>query len=1035
MGNRFEIYESLINRKISEEINSKIENRSIHKEKLEPATSGSIIASYIKTIVEKGLRHYKSSNEDLTKQIDITNQIIEIFSKLVDESELEKYMITEDNILKAIGDKLASKESLLSRIPQTSVANSSLFTGGMHEPPVYAELKREIASADRIDLLVSFIKFSGLRLIYDDLKEHTKTKKLRVITTSYMGASDLKAIHELAKLPNTEVKVSYDTNRTRLHAKAYYFHRDTGFSTAYIGSSNLSKAALSEGTEWNLKVSEYTSPDIINKYRITFETYWNLQEFQNFDPNNILDVQRLKIALSGEKESTETNNYFFDLMPYAYQQEILDKLEIEREVYDSYKNLIVAATGTGKTMVSAFDFKRFYSVKPSARLLFLAHREEILSQSVMAFRGVLKDANFGELWVGNNKPSIFNNVFASIQTLNSNDQYLNFSSDYFDYIVLDESHHTSASSYRKILKHFRPKILLGLTATPERLDGEDILEYFNDRIAYEIRLREAIERNLLCPFHYFGVSENTDISNVKWQNGRYDTDGLNEQYIGNIARDRGIINAIDRYVTSRDDIKGLGFCVSKKHARYMANSFTEKGLPSISLDSDSNDEIRKGAKGKLISGEIRFIFVVDLYNEGVDIPQVNTVLFLRPTESATIFIQQLGRGLRLHDSKDVLTVLDFIGQGRKEYNYQVKFQSMVGKIHHSIDREITQDFPTLPKTCFIQLEKVAKNIILENISSSYSNKANLKRMVDEFPLVCSLPFNLINFLEHNNLSPQILYKSSTLWELTKSQKTTISVFDDIRILKNAFIKVSKINDFELLKFLYDYLSNPISLISEIDKRRLLMFYYTMFQNEPKINLEEIFKNMMVNNVFLYNELKDLIKYNMRKIDHMPKRLPISVEVPLELHAAYSTDQILAALGVHTVERKMPFREGVKYIEDLNLDVFFITLNKSDKLFKESTMYEDYAINEELFHWQSQSRTTITSATGKRYINVKENKSKVLLLVREEKSDIYGVTETYKCLGLATYVSHEGSSPISIIYKLNEKMPMHILRASNQVVNI
>ena len=434
-------------------------------------------------------------------------------------------------------------------------------------------------------MLVSFIKFSGLRLIYNDLKEHTKSKKLRVITTSYMGASDLKAIQELAKLQNTEVKVSYDTNRTRLHAKAYYFHRNTGFSTAYIGSSNLSQAALSEGTEWNMKVSEYTSAEIINKYRVTFETYWNLNEFQVFNPDNLLDVQKLKHALSNEKHEEKSNEYFFDLVPYAYQQEILDRLEIEREVYNSYYNLIVAATGTGKTMVSAFDFKNFYKDNPSAKLLFLAHREEILSQSVMAFRGVLKDANFGELWVGNHRPSIFNHVFASIQTLNSNEQYKEFACDYFDYIVLDESHHTTASSYRKILSHFDSKIMLGLTATPERLDGEDILEFFNHRIAYEIRLREAIERNLLCPFHYFGVSETVDLSNVKWQNGRYDTLELSDKYIGNLARDIGIVSAIDRYVTSRKSIKGLGFCVSKEHARYMAKSFNEKGISSISLDS------------------------------------------------------------------------------------------------------------------------------------------------------------------------------------------------------------------------------------------------------------------------------------------------------------------------------------------------------------------------------------------------------------------------------------------------------------------
>lgn len=599
----------------------------------------------------------------------------------------------------------------------------------------------------------------------------------------------------------------------------------------------------------------------------------------------------------------------------------------------------------------------------------------------------------------------------------------------------DESHHGAASSYRKILNHFKPKILLGLTATPERLDGEDILEFFNNKVAYEIRLREAIERNLLCPFHYFGVSETVDISNVKWKNGRYDVDGLNEKYIGNIARDLGIISAIDRYVASRDSIKGLGFCVSKNHAKYMASTFINRGIPSISLDSDSSDEERKGAKDKLISGEVRFIFVVDLYNEGVDIPQVNTVLFLRPTESATIFIQQLGRGLRLHENKDVLTVLDFIGQGRKEYNYQMKFQSMVGRIHHSIDKEIRHDFPTLPKTCFIQLEKVAKDVILDNISSSYSNKAKLKQMVNAFPLVCNLKLNLINFLDYYNLEPQVLYKSSTLWELLKTREESKSYFYDIRILKNSFMKVSKINDYSLLKFLDKYLDNPIKLDKEIDNRMVLMLYYTIFQSEPLEKLENIFINMKEKNHSLYEELRDLIKYNMRNIDHIPKGVPISEDVPLELHSSYSTDQVLASLGVHTAVKKMPFREGVKYVEELNLDVFFVTLNKSEKTFTESTMYEDYAINEELFHWQSQSRTTVNSTTGKRYINMKENKSRVLLLVREENKDLYGATETFKCLGLASYVSHEGSAPISIVYKLDEKMPMHILRTSNQVVNI
>jgi len=436
---KIKLYESLINEKLSRELNYIESFMAIHKDKLQVDTAGALVAAYLQTIIESGLRHYRTKPEDIQEQINIANELIRSLSYLVSDESIEKYKITEDQVLRGITGKFVNRDIFLEKVPQTSVARTSLFTGGQHEPSVYSELKREIASAERIDLLVSFIKYSGLRLIYDDLIEHTRTKQLRVITTSYMGASDYKAIEALAKLPNTEVRVSYDTNRTRLHAKAYYFHRDTGYSTAYIGSSNLSKAALSEGTEWNLKISEYSSPDIINKYRITFETYWNMGEFQRFDSNNINDVRRLKQALSQERDRGDDDSYFFDLVPYAYQQEILDRLDIEREVFGSYKNLIVAATGTGKTMVSAFDFKRFYKEKPSARLLFLAHREEILKQSLKAFRGVLKDANFGELWVGQWTPKDYTHVFASIQTLNSNDQYKSFEPDYFDYIVLDEA--------------------------------------------------------------------------------------------------------------------------------------------------------------------------------------------------------------------------------------------------------------------------------------------------------------------------------------------------------------------------------------------------------------------------------------------------------------------------------------------------------------------------------------------------------------------------------------------------------------------
>ncbi len=305
--------------------------------------------------LKKGLNYYKSSKDDVLKQIDIANKLINIFSEYVEDEEFKSYMINKNNILRGIFNKQIEKQDISKLQPITSIAKSSLFTGSHTEPTVFSELNKEIATADRVDLLVSFIKYSGLRLIMDALVEHTKTKKLRIITTSYMGATDFKAIKMLAQLPNTEIKISYDTKRTRLHAKAYYFHRDTGFSTAYIGSANMSKAALSEGTEWNMKISEYTSSEVIEKYRITFATYWNSKEFVHFDINKVDDIKLLKQSLSKEikKEEYITN---FDIRPYSYQQEILDKLEVERTIFNSRRNLIVAATGERVIIVMGVVF-------------------------------------------------------------------------------------------------------------------------------------------------------------------------------------------------------------------------------------------------------------------------------------------------------------------------------------------------------------------------------------------------------------------------------------------------------------------------------------------------------------------------------------------------------------------------------------------------------------------------------------------------------------------------------------------------------
>ena len=655
------LYEQVINKSLDEELNST--DKLTETAPIDTAEAAKILSKYIADVVERGLLTINESG-DVNSQVEFVNKIISVVKAGTNDSDFDSMSVAEraEQLLSVFDRKnniIAVNEKSKIIRPETSIARSSLFTGAIHEPQMFSELKKEIVSCSRIDMLVSFIKWSGLRLIIDELTEFTQNGgELRVITTSYMGATDVKAVEELRKLPNTRIKVSYDTKRTRLHAKSYVFYRDTGFTTAYVGSSNLSNAAVSSGLEWNVKVTKSDLPETIDKISATFESYWNSPEFEYYSESQ---RERLLTALNAEKfyDSNNPDMYTMDIAPYSYQQEILDKLEAERKVRGYYRNLVVAATGTGKTVISALDYKRFrkQNTGEKCRLLFVAHREEILRQSLYTFRAVLKDANFGEMFVGGYRPESIDHLFISVQTFNSQQFNTKTSDDFYDYIIVDEFHHAAAPTYQEILDYYKPKILLGLTATPERMDGKSILPFFNDRIAAEIRLPEAIDRKLLCPFQYFGVTDNVDLDSLKWTRGGYDKGELTKIYTfsGMAANRRAdlIIESIMKYVTDIDSVKGLGFCVSVEHAEFMARYFNDHGIPSMHLTGASSDDERRSAKEQLVSGRFRFIFVVDIYNEGVDIPEVNTVIFLRPTESLTIFLQQLGRGLRLAEKRNV----------------------------------------------------------------------------------------------------------------------------------------------------------------------------------------------------------------------------------------------------------------------------------------------------------------------------------------------------------------------------------------------
>lgn len=560
------LYEELVTKLINFKINELDKDIfQVKKASIDKAEAAQLLSQHIGKTIKHAFTLIKG--EDVIEtQIEIANKIILFLKEELKKEEFEGDLIeTEGKILKAVFTKVDAHFTdldlhLKEITPYTRLIHSELFTGGNSGTTLESELRKEILSSDRIDLLVSFIKWKGIRILERELREFTERGgKLRVITTTYIGATDAKAVEFLASLENTEVKVSYNTGNERLHAKAYLFERNTGFHTAYIGSSNFSRSALTDGLEWNLKVTTKEVGHIIDKFKKTFEAYWQNSEFELYDQKRH-SVKLIEALKQGKfsKEYTSTISYF-DIKPFHYQSEILEKLEVERSVHNRNKNLLVAATGTGKTVISAFDYKNFKNNNKSSKLLFVAHRKEILQQAKATFQGVLKDNNFGDLWVDGIEPNNNEYVFASVQTLNNRLKDIKLTPEYYDFIIVDEVHHISASTYRPIINYFKPKVLLGLTATPERMDGENILTDFCNRIAAEIRLPEALNKKLLCPFQYFGITDSIDLTNVKWEKGKYVASELTSLYTKNNVRVGEIISNLNKYTNDINDVRAIGF--------------------------------------------------------------------------------------------------------------------------------------------------------------------------------------------------------------------------------------------------------------------------------------------------------------------------------------------------------------------------------------------------------------------------------------------------------------------------------------------
>jgi superfamily II DNA or RNA helicase len=1028
--NQTGIYEQMITNLITGRLNK--EQFYIGERVLEQAEAAIWLSRFLSRIIEYAVNCLPAGDDQLQRQIELSNQLILWLKDRVQEDEFfdENLLAGQGKILTAlyeIENPVAAdlKKYVEDIFPLTGLTQSELFCGSNAGLSLESELKREIKSSDKIYWLVSFIKWAGIRIFKNELEEFTRSgKQLKVITTSYMGATDAKAVEFLASLPNTEVKLSYNTQRERLHAKSYLFLRDTGFHTGYIGSSNLSHSALTSGLEWNLKITSQEIPHIIERSINTFETYWNSNEFEIFD-GKVEAKEKLKTALKQARIGdgiNEPSAHYFEIKPFTHQQEILEQLEVERSLHKRFKNLVVAATGTGKTLISAFDFARYLKQNPNAKFLFVAHREEILKQARLAYRGVLKNASFGELWVGNYKPERYEQMFASVQTLNNQLPDLNLSADYYDYVVIDEVHHVAASSYRSILARFEPQILLGLTATPERHDGSNILDDFCGVIAAEIRLPEAINRRHLCPFQYFGVDDDTDLRNISWNRGRYDIAQLTNLYTHNQQRVDKIYQTLNELITSISNMRALAFCVSKEHAEYMCKQFLLKGIKCDYLTSD-NSQDRGPKQQALRSGEINILFVVDIFNEGVDIPEVDTLLFLRPTESLTIFLQQLGRGLRLADDKDVCTVLDFVGNANADYDFAHKFRALVGKTDGAISDEIKNGFPHAPLGCRIELSKQTQDVVLRNIRNATLSRQRLIGLAHSFSRDSTLEMNLANFIKvYPQVEIEALYKRLSWTELCLEAGLLNNA--DPELVRN-FARMVKTrllvcDDHEYLNNLQRFATKG-SISS--DSHQLMVHYDFWQQSGEKLGFQDINDSLnRLGHQWLKVELGSLTTLLIDRIHHKQETMPMMGNHPIKLHARYAREQILVGFGATTFEKQPNSREGVFNIKEQNIELLFVTLNKNEKQFSPTTMYHDYAINEDLFHWQSQNSARPERGKGLDYVTHKEKGKRLFLFVREQSKDEFGKTMGFVNFGEVDYVSHTGSQPMNITWKLRNTMP-------------
>jgi superfamily II DNA or RNA helicase/HKD family nuclease len=918
---------------------------------------------------------------------------------------------------------IVPKPAALPSFPRGSLHTSNLIVNAEGES-LLDHLRSEFESADSVDLLCAFVKLSGFEKLRSAIERHciSRGRLLRVLTTTYMGASDARAVERFAALPNSEIRVSYDDQTTRLHAKAWVFHRESGLSTAYVGSSNLSHAAQTDGLEWNVRVTKSDQPALLAQMAETFEQYWADQAlFEPFDAQKETHRKRLARSLAAADRDPGLDA-LIELEPKAFQKPVLEDLSAARAL-GRRRNLLVAATGTGKTVMAALDYAALRQAGRVDTLLFVAHRREILEQARTLYRAALQSSEFGELLYQGQEPTIGHHVFASIDSLRDD----RLDPKRFDMIVIDEAHHSPAFKWESFLAKVGERTeILGLTGTPERADGVDYDHLFPRPWIGNLRIWNAIPQALV-PFRYYMLDvEGVDLRDVGWVSGRYASDELAGKLIG--AADLFVhraVKAVAEHIARPEQLRAIAFCASIRHAEIVAEQLARRGFRTQVLTGETAATERRQARSDLNLGKIQVLCVVDIYNEGVDVPNVNTLFFFRPTESSTVFLQQLGRGLRLARNKSELVVFDLTGRQHDGFRFDQRFRRMLGKTPRELREGFERGFAKLPAGCHLQLDEVAREHVLAQLERSIPDTLPELRAMLREPAHAAL--SLDEFIVETEIGLDVIYRNKRSWtELRRSVglESRALAPEEEEALENV-CKLTHVGDalrLETWKKLVQ-LDRPWSAL---ERRVENMLFAVLYGRERAGRYDEAWDTWS-HHPLLRAEIAALIPVLARENAVLARDRRLEAANPLVLHARYLGVELSAAFGQRTKDGEFrDFYTGVEAVADGRYDMLLVTLEKSAAQ-KEHLRYRDFPLSERRFHWQSKAGTTQDSKQGRRHIDHEREKCQPLLFVRERADARPGVTMAFRYLGPVRPVRVEGERPITIEWELLDSMPPELLR--------